>query len=106
VAKFASKSDHHVKFCLPDVTLKLVVDWWRQVGLRYRGYPPLLSFDIIIEVTDALNKLPDMLNKLYAAVVPELRKTNPTRCRFYLKVPEYFRTYFFAEIFLLPEISV
>lgn len=59
-----------------------MVDWWRQVAERYQFYSHLLSFDIVIEVTDALAKNGPMLNKLYANVVPVIRKTNPTRIIF------------------------
>ena len=65
-----------------DAALDLVVDWWRQIGARYQSFSLKFSFDIIIEVTDALNKRPDMLNKLYSKVVPEIRKTNPNRIIF------------------------
>ena len=56
-----------------------VVDWWRTVATRYKDYSDLLSFDLLIEVTDALSKEPDKLNEVYERVVAEIRKTNPTR---------------------------
>ncbi|MCP5512541.1 MAG: cellulase family glycosylhydrolase [Leptospiraceae bacterium] len=60
-------------------TLNEVVEWWKVISERYKGYDPLLSFDIIIEVTDKLNKDPEILNQLYARAVKEIRKTNPSR---------------------------
>ena len=56
-----------------------VIRWWRTVAERYQDYSHLLSFDLLIEVTDALNKEPDKLNEIYENLVTEIRKTNPTR---------------------------
>lgn len=62
--------------------LAKVVEWWKIVSTRYKDYSPLLSYDLIIEVTDALNKEPEELNNLYEQVVTEIRKTNPNRILF------------------------
>lgn len=59
--------------------LQEVVDWWRSVAERYRDKSYLLSFDLLIEATDALNKQPEKLNELYERIVVEVRKTNPQR---------------------------
>ena len=59
-----------------------VVAWWRAVAGRFRGYPPELSFDLIIEVTDRLNREPGKLLDLYRRTLAEVRKTNPTRIVF------------------------
>jgi len=59
-----------------------VVWWWGTIAKHYQNAPPELSFDLIIEVTDALNHQPETLNKLYEATVTEIRKTNPTRIIF------------------------
>ncbi len=59
-----------------------VVWWWRTVAKHYQNAPPELSFDLIIEVTDALSHQPETLNRLYEAAVAEIRKTNPTRIIF------------------------
>ncbi|MBS5316114.1 MAG: cellulase family glycosylhydrolase [Clostridiales bacterium] len=59
--------------------IKKVVDWWSTIAKRYKDYSHLLSFDVLIEVTDALSKEPDKLNEVYERVVAEIRKTNPTR---------------------------
>lgn len=56
-----------------------VVDWWRIVAERYKDKSYLLSFDLLIEATDALNKQPEKLNELYERIVAEVRKTNPQR---------------------------
>lgn len=59
--------------------LQKVVDWWRIVAERYKDKSYLLSFDLLIEATDALNKQPEKLNELYERVVAEVRKTNLQR---------------------------
>jgi hypothetical protein len=69
--KSASKSD-----------LDKVVAWWDIVAKHYKNYSPLLSFDIIIEVTDAMNTEPELLNKLYEKATAAIRKSNPKRIIF------------------------
>ena len=59
--------------------LQKVVDWWRIVAERYKDKSYLLSFDLLIEATDALNKQPEKLNELYERIVAEVRKTNLQR---------------------------
>lgn len=59
--------------------IKEVAKWWDTVAKRYQDYSHLLSFDLIIEVTDALNKEPDTLNEIYETLVSTIRETNPTR---------------------------
>lgn len=56
-----------------------VVKWWGTVAERYKDVSYLLSFDLLIESTDELNKQPEKLNRLYEKVVAEIRKTNPER---------------------------
>ena len=45
--------------------LQKVVDWWRIVAERYKDKSYLLSFDLLIEATDALNKQPEKLKMNY-----------------------------------------
>ena len=59
-----------------------VVDWWEMVAKKFRNYPPEVSFDILIESTDALNKQPAVLNELYENVVVKVRQSNPKRIIF------------------------
>lgn len=59
--------------------IKEVIDWWTTVAKRYQNYSPLLSFDLLIEATDALNDKPEKLNEIYERLVTEIRKTNPER---------------------------
>jgi hypothetical protein len=67
----------------PDETNRdAVIQWWKTVSTYFKDKSPLLSFDIIIEVTDRLNRKPDKLNDLYEKVVREIRKTNPYRIIF------------------------
>lgn len=58
------------------------IAWWRTVAEHTKHYPAVVSFDLIIEVTDALNNQPDILNRFYERAVTEIRKTNPTRIIF------------------------
>ena len=59
-----------------------VVDWWVAVANRFKDYSHRLSFDLLIEVTEALNRQPDMLNQLYERTVTAIRPSNPTRIIF------------------------
>ncbi len=65
-----------------EANLEKVVQWWGAMAEHYQDASPRLSFDLLIEVTDALNRQPDMLNWLYERAVAEIRKTNPTRLIF------------------------
>ncbi|MDY4192315.1 MAG: cellulase family glycosylhydrolase [Oscillospiraceae bacterium] len=83
---------------------------WGAVAERYRDKSPLLSFDLLIEATDALNKQPEKLNEIYERLVTEIRRTNPERiimisprlrsdaaCLSELKVPTGHNGYLMAE---------
>lgn len=59
--------------------IQKVVDWWTTVADHYKDTSYLLSFDLLIEATDALNKQPEKLNEIYERLVTEIRKTNPER---------------------------
>lgn len=63
-------------------TLQNVVNWWEAVAKHFKNYNHKLSFDIIIEVTDALNHQGDILNDLYEKAVSKIRETNPKRIIF------------------------
>ncbi len=60
-------------------TMAAFVNWWRRVAEALQDMPPEVSFDLIIEVTEALNKQPAQLNTAYAAAVSAIRDTNPGR---------------------------
>lgn len=62
-----------------DANLEEVVRWWRTVAEHYRDASWLLSFDLIIEVTDALNRQPERLNTIYGALIAAIRESNPQR---------------------------
>lgn len=62
-----------------DKNLNKVIDWWTKVSKHYKSYSNLLSFDLIIEVTDELNKKPDTLNEAYEKIVSAIRVNNPNR---------------------------
>jgi len=55
------------------------VQWWGEISQSLQGFPQELSFDLIIEVTDDLNKKPEILNTAYEKAVLEIRKTHPNR---------------------------
>ncbi|MGN0339277.1 MAG: glycoside hydrolase family 5 protein [Lachnospira sp.] len=59
-----------------------VVKWWGTVASRYKDKPYTVSFDIMIESSDAVNKQQEQLNSMYDQVVTEIRKTNPSRIIF------------------------
>jgi hypothetical protein len=71
------------------------VEWWNIVANYFKNQTHKLSFDLIIEVTDALNKEKDVLNIFYEKAVTAIRKTNPTRIIFISPVvrsaPEYLK---------------
>jgi hypothetical protein len=93
-----------------DENLKKTVLWWTKVAEFSKKYPAQVSFDLLIEVTEALNKEPEMLNRLYEKTVTEIRKTNPKRIIFispivrsapeylqYLKIPSQHNNFLMAE---------
>ncbi|WP_425447295.1 glycoside hydrolase family 5 protein [Dethiothermospora halolimnae] len=90
--------------------IKKVIKWWDTVASRYKNKSHLLTFDLLIEATDALNKKPEKLNEIYERLVKEIRKTNPTRIVFIsprlrsdaaylkeLKIPTAHNDYLMAE---------
>lgn len=60
-------------------TMEKAVQWWGTVAKRYQDVSPLLSFDLLIEATDALNQQQAALNEYFEKAVVEIRKTNPKR---------------------------
>jgi hypothetical protein len=62
--------------------LNEIVLWWRKVAEHCKDYPAKVSFDLLIECTEALNDEPEMLNQLFEKAVTEIRQTNPTRIIF------------------------
>ena len=56
-----------------------VADWWQTVAERYRDKSYRLSFDLVIEVTNALNDKPELLNDIYEQLVSVVRKSNHDR---------------------------
>ncbi len=62
-----------------EANLNAAVAWWKKVAERYQNLSPALAFDLIIEVTDALNHKPDRLNAYHEKVVSTIRASNPHR---------------------------
>ena len=78
-----------------DQTMAHAVKWWQIVSKHYSKYSYLLSFDLIIEVTDQLNKNNRKLNEFYEKAVALIRQTNPRRILFispvYRSSPSYLK---------------
>lgn len=62
-----------------DKNLRRVEAWWRTVSEHFQDESFLLSFDLIIEVTDALKNQPERLNEIYERLVSVVRESNPER---------------------------
>lgn len=60
-------------------TMSEVTEWWRTVAEHYKHVSHMLSFDLMIESSDALNKQPETLNQMYEQTVSAIRETNPDR---------------------------
>lgn len=78
-----------------DEHLRQTVKWWETVAEHFRDASYFLSFDMLIEVTDALNRQPERLNEIYEELVAAVRKSNPERIVMisprYRSDPEYLR---------------
>ncbi|GAB2918896.1 cellulase family glycosylhydrolase [Rhodococcus aerolatus] len=59
--------------------LQAAVAWWQAVAAHFGSTAPTLSFDLIIEVTDALSSQPDTLNAFYEQAVSAIRADDPQR---------------------------
>ncbi len=62
-----------------DKNMKKAVKWWKEMAEHFQDTSYLLSFDLLIEATDELNKDSERLNDYFAEAVTEIRKTNPER---------------------------
>lgn len=62
-----------------DKNLRKVEAWWKTVAEYFQDESFLLSFDLIIEVTDALKNQPERLNEIYERLVSVVRESNPER---------------------------
>ena len=67
------------KNSVSDESMAEAVSWWKAVAEHYRDYSYLLSFDLLIECSDALNKQPEKLNEYIEQAVSAIRDTNPQR---------------------------
>lgn len=63
-------------------TLDGAVAWWTAVAERLKDVSHLLSFDLMIEATDQMNKDSAALNAYHEAVCTAIRASNPTRILF------------------------
>ncbi len=55
------------------------LNWWQAVAEQFKGYPPELAFNLIIEVSGKLKKHPDVLNAIHAQTIALIRQTHPNR---------------------------
>lgn len=62
-----------------DESMATAVNWWETVAAHYKDYSYLLSFDLLIECSDALNKQQEKLNEYFEQAVRAIRLTNPKR---------------------------
>lgn len=53
--------------------------WWQAVAEQFKGYPPELAFNLIIEVSGKLKKHPEVLNAIHAKTIALIRQTHPNR---------------------------
>ena len=67
------------KNSVSDESMEDAVSWWRDVAAHYKDYSYLLSFDLLIECSDALNKQPQKLNEYIEQATSAVRATNPQR---------------------------
>ncbi len=87
-----------------------VVEWWSIVADRYKEKSYLLSYNLIIEPSDSINKQPEVLNDIYEQLVTAVRETNPDRIVIiapvyrsnpnylkYLEIPSEHNNYLMAE---------
>nr|MBP7471430.1 cellulase family glycosylhydrolase [Prevotella sp.] len=65
-----------------DSERKKVVEWWSAMAEHLCNASDSLSFDIIIEPSDAIKKNDEQLNQCYEECVAAIRKSNPTRIIF------------------------
>jgi hypothetical protein len=65
-----------------NANLDRVVAWWSTAAKRYANVSPKVAFDLIIEVTDALNDNQPQLDALYEKTVTAIRISNPKRMIF------------------------
>lgn len=67
------------KNSVSDESMDGAAGWWKTVAEHYKGESYLLSFDLMIECSDALNKQPQKLNEYFEKAVSAVRETNPER---------------------------
>lgn len=70
---------HEFKEDPTEETMRDVTEWWRTVAEHYQDMSHMLSFDLMVESSDALNKQPETLNQMYEQTVSAIRATNPDR---------------------------
>jgi len=62
-----------------DEVLNEVVAWWEKVANTFKTYPYTVSYDLIIETTEAIKKRNDRLNLLYEKATAAIHKIDEKR---------------------------
>ncbi|WP_297521102.1 cellulase family glycosylhydrolase [Thermococcus sp.] len=58
------------------------VEWWKTVAEYFRGYPYVLSYDLLIESSGPVKSHPEVLNEIYSRTMQEIWKIDPYRLVF------------------------
>jgi len=56
--------------------------WWKTVAQYFKGTSYFLSYDLLIESSGPIKSYPDVLNKVYAETIKEIREIDPYRLVF------------------------
>lgn len=62
-----------------DENIALVAKWWQVMALRYKDWSHLISFNFLIESTDAINKVPERLNVIFEELTNVVRDVSEKR---------------------------
>ncbi len=58
------------------------VQWWKTVAHYFKGYPYILSYDLLIESSGNVKNYPGVLNRVYSQTIREIRAVDPYRIVF------------------------
>ena len=56
--------------------------WWKTVAEYFKGTSYLLSYDLLIESSGPIKSYPNVLNRVYAEAIKEIREIDPYRLVF------------------------
>ena len=81
-------------------TLKDTVKMWKLISHKFKGYPYTLSYDLIIEPSQGLDKKPNMLNEFYSKAISQIREIDKYRIIFI--APNHFSSPDYLGILKIP----